>query len=232
MAAIKLCTPRMLALAVLATFGGLTLFAERAAAQSVGGSAFGSYVNALGVTAQSPVASLPATGGYALGETETFGVPGAVDALWLAAVTTGAVDNGVSSSQSISELENVSVLSGLIRAANVTAVANSYRNAAGAASDAAGSGFAGLVLNGIPVTTDVAPNTRVDLPGVGYAVLNEQSVSGDGVSSSAITVNMIHVYLQSVTGGVVDPITGALVGGTLTTTGEIIVGSASSSVGL
>lgn len=232
MAAIKLRTPRMLALATLATLGSLTLLAERAEGQSVGGRAFGSYVNAPGVTAQSPVAALPGTGGYAVGEADTFGVPSAVNALWLMAVTTGAVDNPVSSSQSTSTLEAVSVLSGLIQAANVTAVASSYVNDAGAASDAAGSGFAGLVVSGIPVTTDVAPNTRVDLPGVGYAVLNEQLVNGDGVSSSGITVNMIHVYLQSVVGGIVDPITGILLGGVLTTTGEIIVGSASSSVGL
>jgi len=59
-------------------------------------------------------------------------------------------------------------------------------------------------------------------------VLNEQIPSGDGVTSSALTVNMIHVYLQSLTGG-----TCTLLGclpGVLTTTGEIVVGSASSSV--
>jgi hypothetical protein len=73
------------------------------------------------------------------------------------------------------------------------------------------------------MTTDVAPNTRVNLPGVGYAILNEQVPAGDGVTSAGLKVNMIHVYLQSLTGGIL--------GGVLTTTGEIIVASATSSVG-
>jgi len=221
---------RALVLATFAALSGLALLAAPAAAQTVGGKAYGTYVNALGVTAQSPVATLPSTGGMAVGDVETFGVPSALDARWLTAVTTGVVDNSASSSQSTSELENVSVLGGLITAENVTAIASSYRNASGAASDAAGSGFVNLIVNGVAVTTDVAPNTRVDLPGAGYVVLNEQARSGDGVTASGITVNMIHVYLQSITGGIVDPLTGAVVGGTLTTTGEIIVGSAGSAV--
>ncbi|MDQ3996549.1 MAG: hypothetical protein M3303_05975, partial [Gemmatimonadota bacterium] len=114
------------------------------------------------------------------------------------------------SAQSVSELEAVSILNGLIRAENVTAIASSYQNSAGAASNADGSGFVNLVVNGLAVPANVAPNTRVDLPGVGYVVLNEQTRTGDGVSTSGITVNMIRV---SQLGG-----------------GEIVVGSASSSV--
>jgi hypothetical protein len=220
--------PRTIALAAFAAVSGLVLPAEQMGAQTVAGTAFGTYVNALGVTAQSPVATLPSSGGMSVGDAETFGVPSAIDARWLKAVTTGAVDSPASSSQSTSELENVSVLSGLITADNVTAIASSYRDAAGAASDAAGSGFVNLVVAGTAVTTDMAPNTRVDLPGVGFAVLNEQKQTGDGVTSSGITTNMIHVYLQSLTGGGCTLL--GCVPGVLTTTGEIIVGSASSSV--
>lgn len=215
--------------AAFAALSGLMLLAERARAQTVGGTAYGTYVNALGVTTQSPVATLPSTGGMSVGDAQTFGVPSALDAQWLKAVTTGAVDDPTSSSQSTSELENVSVLNGLITADNVTAIASSYRNAAGAASDAAGSGFVNLVVAGTAVTTDLAPNTRVDLPGVGYAILNEQSGTGDGVTTSGIAVNMLHVVLQTLTGGGCT-ILGCLPG-VLTTTGEIIVGSAKSSVG-
>ena len=104
------------------------------------------------------------------------------------------------------------------------ATVTSSRTADGAVSNANGSTFENLVVAGVPVTFGdgaVAPNTNMDLPGVGYVVLNEQIPSGDGVTSSGMTVNMIHVYLQSA---------GGLLGGA-TTTGEIIVGSASSSVG-
>jgi hypothetical protein len=202
-------------LATLAAISAVTLFAEQAAAQRVSGKAFGSYVNASGVTAQSPVAALPETGGYAIGETEAFGVLDQIDAQWLTAVTTGDVSRTVSSSQSTSELENVSALGGAITADVVTAIASSYVNASGAASNAAGSGFSNLAVNGVPVTTEVAPNTRVDLPGTGYAILNEQIPTGDGVTTSGITVNMIHVVRTNLLGEM---------------TGEVIVGSATSSV--
>lgn len=219
---------RTIALAAWAALSGLPL-AQRAVAQTVGGTAYGTYVNVAGVTSQSPVATLPSAGGMSVGDAQTFGVPNTIDAQWLKAVTTGAADNPASTAQSTSELENISILSGLMSADNVTAIASSYRNASGATSNAAGSGFVDLVVAGVPFTTDVAPNTRVDLPGVGYAVLNEQTVTGNGSTSTGITVNMIHVYLQSLTGGGCT-ILGCLPG-TLTTTGEIIVGSAKSSVG-
>lgn len=132
------------------------------------------------------------------------------------AVTTGAVDNKKSGAQSTSDVENVSVAGGAITARIVTAVASSWFTQFAGGSDAGGSGFTGLVVNGTAVVTDVAPNTRVDLPGVGYAILNEQVTSGNGLTSWGITVNMIHVVLQ-------DGLTGV-------TTGELIIGSASSSV--
>jgi len=53
------------------------------------------------------------------------------------------------------------------------------------------------------------------LPGVGYVVLNEQVPTGDGVHTSGLTVNLVHVVLQN-----------ALTG---TQTGEIVLGSATSS---
>ncbi len=193
----------------------LTLLAGAVQAQSVTGKAFGTYVNALGVTSQSPVATLPSSGGMATGQADAFGVPGAVDASWLNAVTTGDVDNKKSGAQSTSELEQVSAAGGAITADVVTAVATAYFGQFTGGSDGEGSGFANLVVNGEAITTEVAPNTRVDLPGVGYAILNEQLRTGNGVTSYGITVNMIHVVLQDALG---------------LRTGEIIIGSASSSV--
>src|SRR6266511_773639 len=180
------------------------------------GKAFGTYVNAAGVTSQSPVATLPSSGGMAPGQADAFGVAGAVDASWLNAVTTGAVDDKKSGAQSTSELEQVSAAGGAITADVVTAVATAYFGQFTGGSDATGTGFTNLVVNGVPVTEDVAPNTWVDLPGVGYAILNEQISTGNGLTSWGMTVNMIHVVLQD-----------ALLG---LTTGEIIIGSASSSV--
>ena len=61
MAAMNFRAPQPLVRAALVALGGLALLAGGAAGQTVGGAAFGSYVNALGVTAQSPVATLPDT---------------------------------------------------------------------------------------------------------------------------------------------------------------------------
>jgi len=193
----------------------LTLLAGAVQAQSVTGNAFGTYVNVAGIVARSPVATLPTTGGMATGQADTFGVPGSVDAQRLNAVTTGAVDNKKTGAQSTSEAEDVSTAGGAITADIVTAVVTSYFGQFTGGSDATGSGFTNLTVNGVSVTEDVAPNTRVDLPGVGYAILNEQIPTGNGVTSWGMTVNMIHVVLQNVLG---------------LKTGEIIVGSASSSV--
>lgn len=195
--------------------GSLALATDAAAQTQLGGTAFGSLVNATGIVTQSPIATLPATGGMNEGAAQSFGVPNTLSSSWLTAVTTGAVDDQKSSAQSTSEVEDVNLLGGLITAANVTAIASSYVSGTTRGSDAEGSGFVNLVVASVPITTDQAPNTRMGLPGVGYVILNEQIRSGDGVTSSGITVNMIHVVLQSALG---------------VRTGEIIVGSAASSV--
>jgi len=204
----------------LVLLSGLMLIVERAPAQGtsrVGGQAFSAYVSTPVANAQSPIAVLPDTGGMAEGQAQTFTVANTITSQGLDAISTGMADSPVSSSQSTSELESLTLLGGVITADAVTAIASSYVDGTGAASDALGSAFVNLVVNGTPITTDVAPNTQIALPGVGYVVLNEETSAGNGVTSSGITVNMIHVVLQNA-------LTGA-------NTGEIIVGSANSAVG-
>src|SRR2546425_7749476 len=99
----------------------------------------------------------------------------------------------------------------------------------GVFSSADGSTFTNLAIAGVGSLSGdspIAPNMNISLPGVGYVVLNEQIPSGDGVSSSGLTVNMIHVYLQNLVGGILNPLTGQIIGGALSTTGGIIVRSA------
>ena len=78
----------------------------------------------------------------------------------------------------------------------------------------AGSGFAGLLVNGIAVGDSPPPNQQIALPGIGTVTVNEQTPRGNGQTTSGLTVNMIHVRL-------IDFLTGA-------PTGEIVVGSAQS----
>src|SRR5207245_10756742 len=114
------------------------------------------------------------------------------------------------------------------RGRGLVAEAGRSRAASGAASNANGSTFDNLVVAGVPVTSGdaaVDPNTNITLPGVGYVVLNEQIPTGDGVTSSGMTVNMIHVFEQSPILGLLGQVLG------YQTVGAIIVGSATRSVG-
>ena len=218
---------------VLLAVCGLTLAQARVEAQSnLAGQGTAAAVSTPAAGAQQfATATLPSGGGMANADLDNAGVGNTLGADALTAITSGMVDTNVVSAQTSAEAANVNILNGLITAEQVVALAASYANGQTAASNANGSTLLGLVVNGVnmgDVTPD--PNTRIDLPGTGYVVLNEQAPAGDGVTSSGLTVNMIHVVLQSVVGGVVDPLTGQLVGGTLTTTGEILVGSATSRV--
>jgi len=210
----------VLGLVVLVCSGALpsaAAWAQTPAAQS-----FGVAVNTPIASGTTPLAVLPADGGLASDNAPSVSVPGLAGAENAFAIATGAGDLGPSgtplvSAVSNSTLESVNLLNGLITADAVLAFASSAVENGTASSNAEGSQLANLVVNGVTMPTDVAPNTRISLPGVGYVVLNEQTVRGDGVSASGMTVNMIHVVLQ-------DALTGV-------TTGEIVVGSATSSVG-
>jgi hypothetical protein len=188
-----------------------TLHAQTA----VSGQALGASVKTLATNLQSGQVTLPAGGGFVSADVDALGAPEvAVDAL--TTMTSGMSDVQASTAQSTAHLEHVNILSGLITAETVIAATSSWVSGA-AGRNAAGSSFTNLVVNGVPLGTGdylPAPNTRVDLPGVGYAVLNEQIASG----ASGIKVNMIHVVLRNALTGL--------------TTGEIIVASASSSAGL
>jgi len=194
-------------------------------AQSVGGQAYSTYVNTpVAFSGQSPLAVLPAIAGTdgaeADGQGSALSVPNALAATFLNSITSGQLGTTEAGAQSTASAASINILNGLITADEVIANVMSSRTASGAVSDAAGSSATNLVVAGVPVTSGdapVAPNTNIGLPGVGYVVLNEQIPTGDGVTSSGLTTNMIHVVLQ-------DAVTGVR-------TGEIIVASARSSVG-
>ena len=170
--------------------------------------AFGVSVNTATVNQKTPSAVAPAEGGMVQNDAGEVSIPALVTVQNVYAVASGWSDDGYSDAVSTTSLGSVNILNGLITANGVVAIATTTAEG----SDAYGSSLANLVVNGVAVSAP-EPNSRVNLPGVGYVVLNEQISTGSG-----ITVNMIHVVLQR---------TGLL--GTQTL-GDIIVGSASSSV--
>ena len=179
------------------------------AQQSARAESFDLAVNTATISQKAPSATLPAEGGTTQVQSGDVTIGTLVTALDAFATVSGSVDGVYSDAVSSATLGAVSILNGVITADGVVAMATSTAGN----SNADGSSVSNLVVNGVQIS-DPAPNTRVDLPGVGYAVLNEQIASAGG-----ITVNMIHVVLQQPT-----PLGGYV------TTGNIIVGSATSSV--
>jgi hypothetical protein len=152
-------------------------------------------------------AVLPAGEMLAQNQVSDATVPGLVTAQSIFAIVNGGGTDGSDAVSSVT-LGAVDVLNGLITADGVVAMATSTVGDV----NADGSSLANLVVNGVQVDNP-APNTQMSLPGVGYVVLNEQIPTSGGM-----TVNMIHVVLQQTVRGITR------------TTGNIIVGSATSSV--
>jgi hypothetical protein len=194
--------------AILLPFTVLARPAFGQAQRTASARSFGVSVNTPLVNQKTPSATAPAEGGLVQTDAADVSITALVSVRDAYALASGWSDDANSDAVSSASLGQVDVLNGLITANAVLAMATTTANG----SDASGSSFANLVVNGAAVDAS-APNTRVNLAGVGYVVLNEQIATGSG-----ITVNMIHVYLQR---------TGLL--GTQPA-GEIVVGSATSSV--
>jgi len=171
---------------------------------SVSGEAFGISVNAAGVTVgPTPHVVLPPDGGMVRDQLLSVAVPNLAASTTLGVVTTGSIGPNTASAQSSATVEQLNLLNGTVAAQLVVAMSSSTANGSTATSTAEGSTLIGLSINGSP-PADVtpSPNTTIPIPG-GAVVLNEQIPEGDGVHTSALTVNMIHVTLH-------DPLTGTI----------------------
>ena len=220
--------------------GSMTAAAQ--ADNSVSGEAFGvsaTVTSALGTVAvpKTPDVVLPSGGGMVANEVLGVSVPGTVTSDTLSVTTTGAIGANTASAQSTATAENVDIAGGLVRAQVVVAISSSTANGTTATSNADGSTLVGLVVNGVPQNVSPPPNTMIDIPGVGTVFLNEQIFGGDGVHTTALTVNMIHVVLTGAVAGDIivasahsdvnftpapTPVTGFMTGGGRLGTGRTI----------
>lgn len=207
-------------LVALLVLSGALAMPRMAWGQSVAGQATAATVNTPAAGSQTFArATLPQAGGMENSDVDNAGVSNTLGAAGLTSITTGQIDQGLVSVTASAEAADVNILNGLIAAKAVLSLATSYANGTRATSESDGSTLLSLVIGGVSYADGApAPNTRVELPGVGYVVLNEQISSSDGVHSTSLTVNMIHVYL-------VNALTGA-------SAGEIVVGAATSTATL
>jgi hypothetical protein len=94
-----------------------------------------------------------------------------------------------------STVTGLNAFDGLITATAIKAVANTSANATTINSTPAGSTFLNLRIAGQTIAADVAPNTRVNLPGVGHVLLKSVKKDGNGQNFSKITVEMLTVVV-------------------------------------
>lgn len=93
------------------------------------------------------------------------------------------------------KVSGLNTLNGAVRATSVFAVARTSATTTTASSTFTESRFENLVVAGRAISTSVPPNTRVDIPGFGHAILKQTIASGDGKNSSELTVNMIVINI-------------------------------------
>jgi hypothetical protein len=91
-------------------------------------------------------------------------------------------------------VQGVSLLDGLITGSAVRASSATRVGSSGFTTSGKGTSFTSLVIAGSPVTGSVKPNTRIDVAGFGYVVLNEQS-GHVGARDATLTVNALHLVI-------------------------------------
>ena len=209
-------------LVLMIAFAVTPSFANSIETQTFMGNAYGTYAtvgNSILVGQTAPVS----LGGHCGTSAQPLSIPATAAGVNLAPIVTGgAVNTNVSDSGQTSTASantaTVSLLGGVIAAQAVNAVSTTTLNPDGTFNVSAnGSNFAGLTILGIPYNGTIAPNTTVDLPLLGYVVLNEQT-SNVVNALATMTVNMIHIHIT------VGNVLGLQVGT------EIVVSSATSGI--
>jgi hypothetical protein len=105
----------------------------------------------------------------------------------------GGKEGGAEVARTTSTISNVNLLGGVITANAIQAVAQSSIKDGVVTGSADGSGFSGLSVAGVAVPADTPPNTKLDLPGIGNVVVNEQIVKKDG----SVKVNGLHLTVTN-----------------------------------
>jgi hypothetical protein len=173
--------------------------AAPAAATRVSGEATGLQVGVPSVAVPgSPYVQLPPEGGSVVDQSPgtaigTGGGVGSVDQV--NASTTGSLSGSGGAVTSTVTVGLVELFAGVIRATDIRVVTTSTQEA-GRASSSATVTFGSLTVAGLAYP-DPRPNTLVELPGLGYVVLNEQLVGGDGSSSSSIVARAFRLQVTA-----------------------------------
>ncbi len=104
------------------------------------------------------------------------------------------LQNGTQRATATAETYGANVLAGLISADLVKAVSTITHDAGGFHTSAAGTEFVNLVVAGNLLGANTAPNTRIELAGLGHVIINEQ-IAKTSMRGKSLTVNGILVVI-------------------------------------
>jgi hypothetical protein len=176
----------------------------RGAAVTFNGQAFAATANdQIGTTLLNEVGEpgrvgVGCEGGNSTAQVSQVNAPPVLTAASGVSTAVGKRITGGGVARTTSTVQGLTLLNGLITAAEVKAVAQeTVRNGVSSRSTS-GSGFDGLKIVGqITLPISIPPNTKLPLPGIGFVVLNEQMVPS-GNSKASTVVNGIHLVVNTI----------------------------------
>jgi len=77
----------------------------------------------------------------------------------------------------------------------VKSQSNSTADGFEASSTDDGTELVGLVVMGTPVSANPPPNTTIELPGIGFVILNEQVSDAPATGHTGLVVRAIHAFV-------------------------------------
>jgi hypothetical protein len=108
----------------------------------------------------------------------------------------GPNGSGGTIARTTARVENASLLGGLISFTAITAAAEDQFNGGLHVRSAAGTQILGLRVLGLPVAASVAPNTRINLPLLGYVIVNER-IFPAAAANGQTQVNGLHIFVNT-----------------------------------
>ncbi len=151
--------------------------------------------------------SIPSSGGHDHQDVDQATLPSLTTGTAVSD-SSGSLTDTQSGSSSYAQAEGVCLLRSApgctVAAQLVRSVSNSSAGVTGASSNDGDTRLVGVTVSGTSVPVEPGPNQRVDIPGVGFVLLNEQfcdsgaSLAGgcaDGTGAAGLTVRAIHVFV-------------------------------------
>ncbi len=152
--------------------------------------------------------SIPATGGFDHQDLNEATIGSVVSAEAAMSESSGALSATNSTASSFAQVTGVCLPTPGCTTISATAVKSQSNSTAdgGASSNGDGTELIGLVVMGTPMSANPPPNTTMELPGIGFVILNEQFCDNNGTlaancsdgtvaGNSGLTVRAIHVFV-------------------------------------